>query len=81
MVYVTKGNMSSGTAAAEGHYKNYKPVILPPFSITAIHGFTKLKGFGMWLNLIAELIIDNQLPQSIQYTSIYYDLGPGSSRV
>ena len=34
--------------------KTTKPITLPPFSTTVVHGHTKLKGHGLKLNLIAE---------------------------
>ena len=51
--------------------KTTKPVTLPPFSIRAVHGFTKLKGHVTRLNMITEPIIDNHLPQRTQCTPTY----------
>ena len=48
--------------------KTTKPITLPPFSTTIVHGHTKLKSHGVKLNLIAESFKDSQLPPSIQYT-------------
>ena len=48
-----------------------KSVILQPFSTTSVHGFTKVKGHRMRLNLIAETIADNQLPSGMQCTPLF----------
>ena len=61
--------------------KTPKPIILPPFSTTAVKGHTKLKGHGRKLNLIAEPSESNHLPPSVQCTPTYCNLEPGSSRV
>ena len=45
--------------------KTTKPITLPPFSTTVVHGHTKLKGHGLKLNLIAEPFKDSQLPSNI----------------
>ena len=45
--------------------KTTKPITLPPFSTTIVHGHTKLKGHGLKLNLIAEPFKDSQLPSNI----------------
>ena len=58
-----------------------KPITLPPFSTTIVHGHTNLKGHGVKLNLIAEPFKDGQLPSSVQCTPIYCNLDPGSNRV
>ena len=58
-----------------------KPVTLPPFSTTTIKGSTKLKSHGMRLNLIAEPSNFTQLPASVQCTTTYCTLEPGSNRV
>ena len=57
------------------------PITLPPFSTTIVWGHTKLKGHGLKLNLIAEPSENNQLPSSVQCTSTYCNLSPGSNRV
>ena len=49
--------------------KTTKPITLPPFSTTVVHGHTKLKGHGLKLNLIAEPFKNSQLPSNIQCTS------------
>ena len=56
-------------------------ITLPTFSTTAVCGFTKLKGHGMRLNLIAKPTKNNQLLHSIQCTPTYCKLEPGSNRV
>ena len=61
--------------------KTTKPITLPPFSTTIVHGHTKLKSHGVKLNLIAEPFRDSQLPSSIQCTPTYCNLEPGSNRV
>ena len=61
--------------------KTTKPITLPPFSTTIVHGHTKLKSHGVKLNLIAEPFKDSQLPSSIQCTPTYCNLEPGSNRV
>ena len=61
--------------------KTTKPITLPPFSTTIVHGHTKLKSHGVKLNLIAEPFKDSQLPSSIQCTPSYCNLEPGSNRV
>ena len=61
--------------------KTTKPITLPPFSTTIVHGHTKLKGHGLKLNLIAEPSENNQLPSSVQCTPTYCNLEPGSNRV
>ena len=61
--------------------KTTKPITLPPFSTTIVHGHTKLKSHGVKLNLIAEPFIDSQLPSNIQCTPTYCNLEPGSNRV
>ena len=61
--------------------KTTKPITLPPFSTTFVHGHTKLKSHGVKLNLIAEPFKDSQLPSSIQCTPSYCNLEPGSNRV
>ena len=58
-----------------------KPITLPPFSTTIVHGQTKLKSHGVKLNLIAEPFKDSQLPSSVQCTPSYCNLDPGSNRV
>ena len=58
-----------------------KPITLPPFSTTIVHGHTKLKSHGVKLILIAEPFIDSQLPSSVQCTPSYCNLDPGSNRV
>ena len=59
--------------------KTTKPITLPPFSTTVVHGHTKLKGHGLKLNLIAEPFKNNQLPSKIQCTPTYCTLEPGSN--
>ena len=59
--------------------KTTKPITLPPFSTTVVHGHTKLKGHGLKLNLIAEPFNNNQLPSNIQCTPTYCTLEPGSN--
>ena len=59
--------------------KTTKPITLPPFSITVVHGHTKLKGHGWKLNLIAKPFKNNQLPSNIQCTPTYCTLEPGSN--
>ena len=61
--------------------KTTKPITLPPFSTTIVHGHTKLKSHGVRLNLIAEPFKDSQLPSSIQCTPTYCNLEPGCNRV
>ena len=61
--------------------KTTKPITLPPFSTTVVHGHTKLKGHGLKLNLIAEPFKNSQLPSNIQCTPTYCTLEPGSNRV
>ena len=61
--------------------KTTKPITLPPFSTTTVHGHTKLKSHGVKLNLIAEPFEDSQLPSSIQCTPSYCNLEPGSNRI
>ena len=61
--------------------KTTKPITLPPFSTTVVHGHTKLKSHGVRLNLIAEPFKDSQLPSNIQCTPTYCNLEPGSNRV
>ena len=61
--------------------KTTKPITLPPFSTTAVHGHTKLNGHGLKLNLIVEPFKDSQLPSNIQCTPTYCTLEPGSNRV
>ena len=61
--------------------KTTKPITLPPFSTTIVHGHTKLKSHGVKFNLIAEPFKDSQLPSSIQCTPSYCNLEPGSNRV
>ena len=58
-----------------------KPITLPPFSTTIVHGHTKLKSHGVKLNLIDEPFKDNQLPSSVQCTPTYYNLETGFNRV
>ena len=60
--------------------KTTKPITLPTFSTTIVHGHTKLKSHGVKLNLIAEPFKDSQLPSSIQCTPTYCNLEPGSNR-
>ena len=62
-------------------FKTTKPITLPPFSTTVVHGHTKLKGHGLKLNLIAEPFKDSQLPSNIQCTPTYCTLEPVSNRV
>ena len=45
--------------------KIIKPITLPPFSTTIVWGHTKLKSYGVKLNLIAEPFENNQLPSSV----------------
>ena len=61
--------------------KTTKPITLPPFSTTVVHGHTKLKGHGLKLNLIAEPFKNSQLPSNIQCTPTYCTLEPGSNQV
>ena len=61
--------------------KTTKPLTLPPFSTTIVHGHTKLKSHGAKLNLITEPFKDSQLPSSVQCTPTYCNLTPVSSRV
>ena len=61
--------------------KTTKPITLPPFSTTIVHGHTKLKSHGVKLNLIAEPFKDSHLPSSIQCIPTYCNLEPGSNRV
>ena len=61
--------------------KTTKPITLPPFSSTVVHGHIKLKSHGVKLNLIAEPFKDSQLPSNIQCTPTYCNLEPGSNRV
>ena len=61
--------------------KTTKPITLPPFSTTVVHGHTKLKGHGLKLNLIAEPFKNSQLPSNIQCTPTYCTLETGSNRV
>ena len=61
--------------------KTTKPITLPPFSTTVVHGHTKLKGHGLRLNLIAEPFKNSQLPSNIQCTPTYCTPEPGSNRV
>ena len=56
--------------------KTTKPITLPPFSTTIVHGHTKLKSHGVKLNLIAEPFKDSQLPSSVQCTPTYCNLEP-----
>ena len=59
--------------------KTTKPITLPPFSTTVVHGHTKLKGHGLKLNLIAEPFKHCQLPSNIQCTPTYCTLELGSN--
>ena len=61
--------------------KTTKPTTLPPFSTTVVQGYTKLKGHGLKLNLIAEPSKNSQLPSNIQCTPTYCTLEPGSNQV
>ena len=61
--------------------KTTKPITLPPFSTTIVHGHTKLKSHVVKLNLITEPFKDSQLPSSIQCTPSYCNLEPGSNRL
>ena len=61
--------------------KTTKPITLPPFSTTVVHGHTKLKGHGLKLNLTAEPIKNSQLSSNIQCTPTYCTLEPGSNQV
>ena len=61
--------------------KTTKPITLPPFSTTIVHGHTKLKSHEIKLNLTAEPFKDSQLPSSIQCTPTHCNLEPGSNRV
>ena len=61
--------------------KTAKPITLPTFSTTIVHGNTKLKDHGLELNLIAEPFKDSQLPSNIQCTPTSCTLEPGSNRV
>ena len=61
--------------------KTTKPLTLPPFYTTVVHGHTKLKNHGVKLNLIAEPFKDSQLPTNVQCTPTYCNLEPGSNRV
>ena len=56
-----------------------KPITLPPFSTTVVHGHTKLKGHGLKLNLITEPFKNSQLLSNIQCTPTYCTLEPGSN--
>ena len=60
--------------------KTTKPITLPPFSTTVVHGHTKLMTHRVRLNLIAEPFEDSQLPSNIQCTPTYCKLEPGSNR-
>ena len=61
--------------------KTTMPVTLPPFSTTIVKGNTKFRSHGMRLNLIAEASNGTQLPSTVQCTSTYCTMEPGSSRV
>ena len=61
--------------------KTTKPITLPPFSTTIVHGHTKLKSHGVKLNLIAEPFKDSQLLSNIQCTPTYCTLESGSNRI
>ena len=61
--------------------KTTKPITLPPFSTTVVHGHTKLESHGVKLNLIAEPFKDSQKPSNIRCTLTYCNLEPGSNRV
>ena len=61
--------------------KTTKPITLPPFCTTVVHGHTKLKGHGLKLNLIAEPFKTSQLPSNIQCTPTYCTLEPCSNWV
>ena len=61
--------------------KSTKPMTLPPFPTTIVHGHTKLKSHGVKFNLIAEPFKDSHLPSSIQCIPTYCNLEPGSNRV
>ena len=65
----------------EHTFKIIKPINLPPFPITIVHGHTKLKGHGVKLNLITEPFKDSQSPPSLQCVPTYCNLEPGSNRV
>ena len=65
----------------KGFIKTTKPVTLPSFSTTIIKGSTKLRDYGMRLNLIAESSKSTHLPPSMQCTPTYCTLEPGSNRV
>ena len=58
-----------------------KSINLPPFSTTTIKGSTKLRSYGMRLNLIAEPSDYTQLQASVQCAPTYCILEPGSNRV
>ena len=60
--------------------KTTKPVTLQPFSTSTIRGSPKLRSHGMRVNLIAEPSDNTQLPPSVQYTTTYCILEPGSNR-
>ena len=51
-----------------------KPLTLPPFSTTIVHGHTKLKSHGVQVNVIAEPFKNSQLPSSVRHTPIYCNL-------
>ena len=65
----------------KGIVKTTKPVTLQPFSPTSVYCFTKIKGHGMRLNLIAVPISDSQLCNSIQCIPTCCILEPGSSGI
>ena len=61
--------------------KTTTPITLPPFSTMGVKGHTKLKGYIMKLNIIAEPSKINQLPPSVHCIPTYCNLEPGSNRV
>ena len=62
--------------------KTTKPITLLPFSTSVVHGHTKLKGYGLKLNLIAEPFENGQLPSNIQCTQpiVLWNLVPIESQ-
>ena len=58
-----------------------KTMIFQPFSTKTVHEFTKVKGYGMKLNLIADTNTDSPLLKSMQCTLTCCNLEQGSNRV
>ena len=56
--------------------KTTKPITLPPFSTTIVHGHTKLKSHGVKLNLIAEPFKDYPLVYNVPQPTVTWNQVP-----